>query len=89
MFAYYQARAGQQFTLEVGVSRLREYGLDRLGRLKRYLAEAGVESTGGDEEHGAFLTVRHPNASFIAKKLAVAHVQVDARGSRLDCVRTA
>ena len=57
VLTWYQARAGQQFTLGLGVDRLREYSLDRLRRLKRYLAAHGVEAQGADDGHGAFLTV--------------------------------
>ncbi len=84
VLSYYQARAGQRFTLEIGVSRLREYSLYQLTRLKGYLSEFGVASEGGDANHGAFLTVRHPDAMSVAKKLAALGIQTDARA---DCLR--
>ena len=59
VLTYYQARAGQQLTLALGVDRIRAYALDRLSRLKRYLAEAGIAAHGADEQHGAFLTIEH------------------------------
>jgi kynureninase len=80
---YYQARAGQRFTLALGVERIREYSLDRLQRLKAYLAEAGIESQGADSGHGAFLTVHHPNASALATDLAAREIYTDARGPYL------
>ncbi|MGA8028292.1 MAG: aminotransferase class V-fold PLP-dependent enzyme [Bryobacteraceae bacterium] len=90
VLTYYQARAGQKFTLAMGVPRLREYSLDRLTRLKRYLQEVGIQSEGGDANHGAFLTIRHPDATSLAAKLAGRRIQVDARGERLrlcpDCL---
>lgn len=90
VLTYYQARSGQRFAIELGVSRLREYNLDRLKRLKRYLADTGVDSCGGDPRHGAFLTVRHPDAAAIAKRLSAANIQTDARGAWLrlcpDCL---
>jgi kynureninase len=90
VLTYYQARSGQRFALEIGISRLRDYGLDRLQRLKRYLAEAGIRSSGGDAAHGAFLTVRHPKAVTLAIWLASQGIETDARGSWLrlcpDCL---
>jgi kynureninase len=83
VLTYYQARAGQQFTLAIGVRRIRKYQLDRLTRLKRYLADAGIESTGADADHGAFLTIRHPNAPYLSADLAKRGIYTDARGSYL------
>lgn len=80
VLTWYQARAGQQFTLAMGVERLRAYGLERLSRLKGYLAEANVASDGGDSAHGAFLVVRHTQAASIATRLATMGVHTDARG---------
>ena len=54
---FYQARAGQQFTLAMGVQRLREYNLRQQRMLLDMLREAGVLAGGGNEEHGAFVTV--------------------------------
>ncbi|MGC1782768.1 MAG: aminotransferase class V-fold PLP-dependent enzyme [Acidobacteriaceae bacterium] len=90
VFTWYQARAGQQFVLGVGVERLRAYGLDRLCRLQEYLRECAVEARSGDARHGAFLTVRHPHAMEMPEKLAALGVRVDARGDTLrlapDCL---
>ncbi|MBV9155298.1 MAG: aminotransferase class V-fold PLP-dependent enzyme [Acidobacteriaceae bacterium] len=90
VLSYYQARAGQKFTLEIGVSRLRDYNLDRLYRLKRYLTDAGIVSEGGDADHGAFLTVRHAHAASFGAKLSSRGIQTDARGKFLrlcpDCL---
>ncbi len=90
VFTWYQARAGQQFVLRVGVQRLRKYGLDRLRRLKQHLGDRGIESQGGDERHGAFLTVRHREAMQLPEKLARLGVRTDARGEWLrlspDCL---
>ena len=92
VLTYYQARSGQQFTLAITVERLREYGQRQLSQLKLYLADAGIEAIGGDADHGAFLSVRHTNASDLAKKLAENHVITDARGEWLrlcpDCLTT-
>jgi kynureninase len=79
VFTYYQARAGQQFTLALGVERIRAYTLDRLQRLKRYLAEAGVNAHGADQAHGGFLTVQHADARAIVNILHERGVHTDAR----------
>lgn len=90
VFTWYQARAGQQFALAIGVDRLRAYGLDRLRRLKQHLQDVGVEARGGDEKHGSFLTVRHPRAMEIPDRLAKLGIRIDARGDTLrlapDCL---
>jgi len=77
---YYQARAGQELTLELGVGRIREYNLDRLRRLKGYLAERGVAARGGDEGHGGFLTVESGEASSLVDALERKGITTDARG---------
>lgn len=76
---WYQARAGQKFTLGIGVERLRDYSLDRLRRLKRYLAAHGIEAQGADDAHGAFLTVEHPTAPALADALHAHGISTDAR----------
>lgn len=80
VLTYYQARAGQVLTLELGVERIREYNLDRLGRLKGYLAERGVSASGGDEGHGGFLTVERAEASSLVEALERRGITTDARG---------
>ncbi|MBX6359888.1 aminotransferase class V-fold PLP-dependent enzyme [Pseudacidobacterium ailaaui] len=90
VLSWYQARSGQQFTLAVGVERLREYGLRQLQRFRQYLADFGIHSTGGGHSHGAFLTVRHPQADRLAVQLKERNIITDARGSHLrlcpDCL---
>jgi kynureninase len=80
VLTYYQARAGQQLTLALGVDRIRAYNRGRLGRLKRYLAEAGLAASGADEQHGGFLTVEHPEAPSLVQTLEQRGVITDARG---------
>jgi kynureninase len=80
VLTYYQARAGQQLTLEIGVDRIRTYSMDRLGRLKRYLAELGVAAVGADSCHGAFLTIESDSAGAWAEGLERKGVTTDARG---------
>jgi kynureninase len=90
VLTYYQARSGQKFTLAMGVNRLRGYGLERLGRLKGYLNDAGIQAIGGDADHGAFLAVRLKEAKKAAALLAERGVITDARGEWLrlcpDCL---
>ena len=80
VLTYYQARAGQQLTLQLGVARIREYAMDRLVRLKRYLAGVGIEAEGADGDHGAFLTIETDSAVSLAKMLEGAGITADARG---------
>jgi kynureninase len=79
VLTYYQARAGQQLTLLIGVDRIRAYSLDRLSRLKGYLAEVGVAAEGADGEHGAFLTVETAAAVSLAEELERNGITTDAR----------
>jgi len=90
ILTYYQARAGQQFTLQMRVARIREYTLDRLGRLKRYLAAFNIDAEGADDEHGAFLTIEDSAAGELVKLLKLRGITTDARGGWLrmspDCL---
>jgi kynureninase len=91
VLTWYQARSGQEFVLAMGVARLREYSLRQLGAMRSYLADAGVDNvTGGDERHGAFLTIQMKDAMKIPALLEREGVLCDARGDRLrlcpDCL---
>jgi kynureninase len=91
VLTWYQARSGQQFTLAMGVARLRAYSLRQLAALRGYLSDAGVENVvGGDASHGAFLSIRAADAMEIPEKLARDGVTTDARGEWLrlcpDCL---
>jgi len=92
VMTYYQARSGQEFALALGADQLRAYGMELLNRLKGYLRDAGVESIGGDRDHGAFLAVRLNEAANVSARLAEQGVITDARGSWLrlcpDCLTT-
>jgi kynureninase len=83
VLTWYQARAGQQLTVLLGVDRVRTYSLDRLVRLKRYLADSGIRAEGADHEHGGFLTIDHPAALSLAEALEQRGVISDARGTKL------
>jgi kynureninase len=54
---WYQARAGQVFTLAIGVERLRAYSLAQQRRLVALLRDRGVTAYGGTEDRGAFVAV--------------------------------
>jgi kynureninase len=79
VLTYYQARAGQQLTLHLGLARIRAYTLDRLTRLKQYLADLNISTQGADNEHGGFLTIESPYAVSLAKQLARKDITTDAR----------
>jgi len=75
----FQALAGLELTLELGVERLRSYNLEQ----KRLLASLLPDAEGADEAHGAFITLVHPDATQLAVSLANQGVKVDARGTYL------
>lgn len=78
-----QALAGLELTLEIGVARLREYNLAQKMRLAALLAAHNIETRGVGEAHGAFLTIHHPSAAHVARRLAELGVSSDARGDAL------
>jgi kynureninase len=80
VLTYYQARAGQQLALGLGIDRIRAYSLDLLGRLKSYLEQAEVPAKGADNDHGAFLTVEDAQASLLVTALERVRVTTDSRG---------
>jgi len=95
VLTWYQARSGQEFTLAMGVERLRAYSLKQLGPLRGYLPglllDAGIRAvTGGDAQHGAFLAIRLANAMDLPAKLEREGIVCDARGEWLrlcpDCL---
>jgi kynureninase len=74
----FQALAGLELTLELGVERIREHNLQQ----KAFLASL-LPLGGAGEDHGAFLTLRHRNAKELATELAKRGVKTDARGEYL------
>ena len=91
VLTWYQARSGQQFTLAMGVERLRAYSLHQLGLLRADLADAGVDCViGGDAGHGAFLAIRLESATQLPALLEERGIITDARGEWLrlcpDCL---
>ncbi len=80
---FYQARAGQRFTLAVGVARLRDYSLQLQRGLVARLAECGIVAHGGGEDRGAFVALRHRDARAWAATLERHGIVADARGEWL------
>ncbi len=80
---YYQARSGLAFTRLIGVDRLRAYSLEQLKFLRGLLHSRGMESQGGDAQHGAFLTVATSDAAEASRYLAAQGITVDERAGRL------
>ena len=78
-----QALAGLEFTLVVGVARLREYHLAQKERFAAQLAERGIRVEGAGAEYGAFLSFAHPEATRLSAELLQGGVKTDARGDRL------
>jgi kynureninase len=74
----FQALAGLEITLELGVARIREYNLEQKAILKSLLPVHGE----GDD-HGAFVTLRNAKAKVLAAELAKKGVKTDARGEYL------
>ena len=80
---FYQARAGQVFTLALGAARLRTHSLELQRRLVALLADRGIKAQGGTADRGAFVVVRHGAARRLATMLAERGVATDARGEWL------
>jgi kynureninase len=77
--APFQALAGLELVLELGVERLRDYSLQQKTRLCDLLPQAA----GVGKDHGAFVTVQHRDAVRIAKEAEAKGIKVDARGEYL------
>jgi kynureninase len=91
VLTWYQARSGLEFTLAMGVKRLRAYSLKQLDALRGYISDAGVNTVnGGDENHGAFLAIRLAKATGFPSRLEREGIICDARGEWLrlcpDCL---
>ena len=80
---FYQACAGQRFTLAIGVERLRQHSLALQARLAGLLRERGFAAQGGTEDRGAFVVIVDDRAEDWARALEADGVIVDARGRYL------
>ena len=78
-----QALAGLEFTLSIGVARLREYHLAQKKRFAAQLDAQGFRVDGAGAEFGAFLSFTHPEATRLCGELLRRGVKTDARGDRL------
>jgi kynureninase len=78
----YQALAGLEFTLAVGVERLRDYSLRQQDLLRTLMRASGVPifHPAEPERFGGFTLLPHPAAMEVAGALREARVNVDARG---------
>lgn len=83
VLAAVQALAGLEFTLEIGVERLREYHFAQKQRFAALLREQGILPEGAGASYGAFLSLRHLEARRLAAELARRGVAVDVRGDRM------
>lgn len=84
VLTHYQSLAGLEFTLAIGVERLRAYSLKQQRLLVDLLAGHGIRSSGAREDRGAFVVVCDSRATDLARELGRRGVQGDARG---DCLR--
>jgi kynureninase len=78
VLAPFQALAGLEITLELGVGRIRSHNLAQKALLKSLLP---VEGAGTD--HGAFVTLSRHDATSLAEALEKHGVKCDARGGYL------
>lgn len=74
----YQARAGLELVLAIGVERLRAYSLEQQAFLAGELRSRGV-TVRHPEPHGASLLVPHPDAPGLVRRLKERGLNVDAR----------
>jgi kynureninase len=79
VLAPFQALAGLELTLEIGIERLREYSLAQ----KTLLGDLIPDVQGIGSDYGAFVTVQRPDAVRLAAELAQHDIKVDARGEYL------
>ena len=80
---FYQARAGQIFTLALGVARIRDYSLRQQQHLLALLAERGIAARGGNPDRGAFVSIVDARAETWSATLQERGVVTDARGHHL------
>lgn len=78
----YQARAGLEFTLAVGVERVRAYSLRQQAVLRREMAARGVPmfAPASPELFGAFSLLPTDDAAGVSRQLKDVGVNTDARG---------
>jgi kynureninase len=86
ILTYYQARAGMELLLAIGVERMRDYNLRQLNYLRSCFCDAGVPcfEPQSPKDFGAFALLPNSDASGLVRSLREAGVNTDARGG---CVR--
>lgn len=78
----YQARAGLELTLELGVERLREYNLAQQETLRSAFRLNGVKFVDSDlQANGAFTLISASDAPALSRALSAKGVITDARGA--------
>jgi kynureninase len=83
VLAPFQALAGLELTLELGVERIRAYSLEQKDLLEGLLGKDGITVHGAGKSYGAFLTVQLSNAQGISSQLEKQGIKTDARGEYL------
>jgi kynureninase len=78
VLAPFQALAGLEITLELGVARIREHNLAQKQFLTSLLPVRGAEA-----DYGAFVTLQHPEAGALSLQLEEKGIKTDARGEYL------
>jgi kynureninase len=78
VLAPFQALAGLEITLELGVERIREHNLSQKRLLRSLLPVQGE-----GEDFGAFVTLEHKDAGRLAAELEKQAIKTDARGEYL------
>ena len=76
---FYQARAGLQFTLNIGVQRLRDYSLKQQQLIEKLLHQYNIPFIVTKENRGAFIAIPHRQAEALVSRLKASHVICDAR----------
>ncbi len=79
----YQARAGLELTLTLGVTRLRDYSLAQQRQLEESLAAAGFPVLGAPERRGGFLAIAYDRRADVAAELGRRGIKADARDGLL------
>jgi kynureninase len=82
VLAPFQALAGLEITLELGVERIREHNLAQKAVLKSLLP-AHLPISGEGADHGAFVTLKTAKAKLLAAQLEKDGIKTDARGEYL------
>ena len=79
VLTYYQAQAGLEFTLALGVQRLRDYSLYQQNLLCELLKQQGMSVSRNRQNHGAFIALSNHDAEHVARHLMDEHIVTDAR----------